>query len=158
MVNIGTVHSLSLPRKYILTMSVVPSPCIQVVSKGGFSAGAPGARPLFERFERFNFENLDSITRINFTVMNMQCLQCVFNCLRFFCSSTFFMLVHAYGEIFTVFLRRDFRAFKWNFLKISPLKAMCNNVDCRKVYNIEWNFSKKIEPRMFRFVHANRVN
>ena len=35
--------------------------------------------PLFEIFKRFIFEYFDSIILINFIVINMQCLQCVFS-------------------------------------------------------------------------------
>ena len=47
-------------------------------NKGGSSACAPSARPLFEMFLVFNFENFDCRTRIDFIVINMQCSQWVF--------------------------------------------------------------------------------
>ena len=46
------------------------------IFKGGSSAGAPGARPPV--WNIFFFENFDRRTRINFIVINMQCLQRVF--------------------------------------------------------------------------------
>ena len=49
-----------------------------IAAKGGSSTGAPGVRPLFEICKGFNFENFDCRTRINFIVIKMQCLQCVF--------------------------------------------------------------------------------
>ena len=48
------------------------------VHKGGSSAGAPGARHPVLNFHSCIFGNFNSITRINFIVNNMQCLQYVF--------------------------------------------------------------------------------
>ena len=46
--------------------------------KGGSSACAPGARPPVWQILTVYFWKIDSITRINFIVINMQCLQYVF--------------------------------------------------------------------------------
>ena len=65
------IPPFSLPESYMYLH-------LQFYAKADPAPAHRARVPLFEIFHVFIFENFECRTRINFIVINMQCLQCVF--------------------------------------------------------------------------------